>query len=1127
MQKTAIAHAGSYPDGRLIPKLQRVMRITAVLLLAASLHVAAKTEGQNVTLKGANMPIREVFQEIHKQTGLEVLVDEQLLEKTAAVSLDVHNMPVTDLLALCLKNDSLTYTIEDGQIIVKSSSSSNLIHGANPSSPSEPPGDIRGRVTDSMGKPLSGASVIVKGKGKQKGTETDANGYFTLTAVPENSTLVISYTGYTAKQYKVNGSNDFTVLLIKSDSPLDEVQIIAYGTTTQRLNTGNVSTVKAADIEKQPVSNPLLALEGRVPGLEITQSNGIPGTGVTVRIRGQNSISNGNDPLYVVDGVPYTSQLLPGLGASLGNSGGSVGQSNVSGSPMSYINPGDIESIDVLKDADATAIYGSRGANGVILITTKKGKIGKTKFDINLQDGWGHITRGIDWMNTKQYLMMRREALRNDGATPQSGDHDINGDWDTTRYTDWQKELIGGNSQYTNAEVSVSGGNTNTQFLISGNYNKQTTVFPGNFSDQKGSLHFNINNVSTDRKFWINFSGSYLADNNHLPQTDFTSLINLAPDAPAIYNKNGTLNWQPDSTGIGTWGNPLANKVNLFGNSTNNLISNLVVGYKILPGLDIKSSFGYTNTQTNEFITNPLTFYDPGYLSILNNTYRSASFANNNIHSWIIEPQATYSCRIGKGKLETLIGGTFENQNSSGKVLNANGFNSDLVLQDINSATTITVSSTTYAVYKYNALFARLNYNLQDKYLVNVTARRDGTSRFGPANQFHNFGAVGAAWIFSKEAFIQEHLSFLSFGKLRASYGITGSDQVGDYQFMDLYQAQSYDISYQGINVVSANRLYNPDLAWEQTKKSEGGLELEFLNDRIFFTASYFLNQSSNQLLGYNLPSTTGFGNVAANQNALVRNYGWEFVMSTVNLKTKNFHWSSSINVTIGRNKLVSIGSRIYGITQQYVGQPLSIQFVYHLLGVDPLTGKYEFADGKGGTTSMPDTAILQTRNTLVNIMPKFSGGLQNSISYKAFQLDFLFQFVKQIGFSHFMGHYPGSIYSGNQPVSVLKRWQKPKDITNIQRFYQDFSLDNEFSDAQSSDASLTDASYIRLTNLSISWQLPESWRKKSHLQNCRVYAQGQNLLTITKYAGSDPETQGLVTLPPLRVFTFGLQVSL
>ena len=1106
----------------ILKRLLLVMKLTTLLLIITLVQVSAKGFSQNINLDEKDAPLKEVLQSIEKQSGYTFFYDTKDLPD-AKITVQLKNASIDEAVKQSIKGLPLTYKIVKTNVVLTKIEPSNKSSDLPP-----PPITVHGNVTDEKGQPIPNASVRVKKTGL--GTITNEKGEFTLKNIDENAVLVISFIGYLTKE--VNAIGDLSNIKLEvSNGKLDEVKVIAYGTSTERLSTGDVTTVSAKEIGEQPVNNPLLALEGRVPGMIITQNNGLPGSAVTVMIRGQNSINNGTYPFYVIDGVPYMSSLLPSVGTILGNDGqgGQGGLGNVSGNPLNYINPADIESISVLKDADATAIYGSRAANGAIIITTKRGKAGATKVDVNADDGWGKVASKLDVLNTAQYLEMRHEALNNDGITPSlsNGDYDLLL-WNTARYTDWQKELIGGTSHYNDRQVSVSGGNASTQFLIGGGFHSETSVFPGNFDDQKGSLHFNINNVSSNQKFHIQFTGSYLVDNNKLPGTDLTRLaILLPPDAPALYNPDGSLNWTPGPNGYNTWpggSNPLAYLNQKYSSLANNLVSNAVVRYIVLPGLEISSSFGYTNTQVDESNTTPAISHDPALLPYYGISARTSSYVHNSTQSWIVEPQATYTRNVGKGKFSALIGATINQNTNSGQVLNATGFNSDLQLENPSAASVVSVFSTLNSVYKYSALFGRLNYNWNDKFLVNLTSRRDGSSRFGPANQFHDFEAAGLGYIFSEEAFVKRAIPFLSFGKLRGSYGTTGSDQIGDYQFMDLYQTiYNYGAPYQTTTGLQVINLYNPNLAWELTKKSEGSLVLGFLNDRILLTTSYFQNRSSNELVGYSLPSLTGFLSITTNLPAVVRNSGWEFLLNTTNVKSKDFQWTSSFNLSIARNKLVSISSGMNSYYTEIVGHSLSTALLYHFLGVNPATGEYQFSTAKGDVTSTPastDATILKDLN------PKYYGGLQNSISYKRFQLDFLFQFVKQIKANYLFGEYPGS-EGTNQPAWILNRWQQPGDIANIQRFNSNSSLNQQYSDANGSDAAYSDASFIRLKNLSLSWQMPNGWTKAAHLQNLRVYIQGQNLLTITHFKGLDPENGGTGSLPPLTMFTAGLQITL
>jgi len=640
------------------------MRLVTVILIATLMQVSAAGFAQRLTMQKSQASLKEVFTEIKKQTGYNVVWDSELLKNSKPVEAKFNNVEVCKVLDQILVNQNLDYTITDNTIVIKENKKPSFLENFFDRFNSI---DVSGKILDENGKPLPGASVKVKKTGK--GVSTDKDGKFFLRGVEEGAVLVVSFIGYLPKE--VNASaNMGNVVLEQSLSKLDEIQVIAYGTTTQRLSTGNVTTIKVDVIEKQPVNNPLLALQGRVPGLFIEQASGFAGTGVKVRIQGQNSINNGSDPLYVIDGVPFTSQLLPGGNDILGNSGSTgLGVATSQGNPQSFINPSDIESIDVLKDADATAIYGSRAANGAILITTKKGKAGDTRMNLNLQSGWAKVPRKLDLMNSQQYLEMRREAFKNDGiVAPDPGpyvDSDLNGNWDINRYTDWQKELIGGTAAYQDFNASVSGGNDRTNFLVGVGHHRETTVFPGSYADNKTSARFNISNTSANQRFKIGFSGGYLFDNNRLPNEDLTGIaMQLAPVAPLLYKSDGSINWAPDEFGKTTFrGNPLGLMYNSFLIKTNNLMSNLNLGYQILPGLELKSIFGYNNLKSNSISKGLLQSVPPELLPYYK---RTAIFVNNEINSWSIEPQLIYNRNISEGKLEVLLGTTISKNTSIG-----------------------------------------------------------------------------------------------------------------------------------------------------------------------------------------------------------------------------------------------------------------------------------------------------------------------------------------------------------------------------------------------------------------------------------------------------------------------------
>lgn len=547
---------------------------------------------------------------------------------------------------------------------------------------------ITGTITDGIA-PLVG--VTIKLKGTTTTVVSDFDGKYSITA-QTTDVLIFSYLGYKTIEISVNNRKVIDVKMSDDTTSLREVTINAgYYSVKEKERTGSIAKITSKDIEKQPVNNVLATMQGRMAGVNITQNTGMPGGGFTVEIRGQNSLRlDGSNPLYIIDGVPYSSQDI-GSGYTSGNI---PGQNN----PLNSINPGDIANIEVLKDADATAIYGSRGANGVVLITTKKGKEDKTLFFTTYSNGFGQVTRFMNLMNTSQYLAMRREAFANDGVTSYPAQaYDVNGTWDQNRYTDWQKELFGGTATYTNVQSSLSGGSAQTQFLISGNYNKETTVFPGDFDYIKANGHVNLNHESENKKFKINFTAGYTAQFNTLPSIDLTrDAITLSPNAPALYDASGNLNWENN-----TFDNPLAKLQGGIKGETYDLVSNALLSYDLGSGFTAKSSFGYTDLRQEQLNLLPSTIYNPAYGL---GSEVSSVFTNTlNRSSWIIEPQLGWNHAIGKGKIELLAGSTFQQQKGNQLVSVSEGFASNSLMENPASAAFYVILNSDESMYKYQA----------------------------------------------------------------------------------------------------------------------------------------------------------------------------------------------------------------------------------------------------------------------------------------------------------------------------------------------------------------------------------------------------------------------------------------
>ncbi len=1103
--------------------VQCIRQVLFIILLCSTILNAYGRNTQilekKISIALDNVPFENALKEIGRAAHVKFVYSPNQLQNEGNVSIDVQQRVLSEVLDEILTPRQIKFKVheKESMITLKKMEGEQKEERSSIQSPNSKQQlhQITGLVIDAANQqPMAGVNVIVRGT--TNGTSTNGDGRYSLN-VENGDVLLFSFIGYATMEVNVGSQSLMDVSLKEDVNSLKEVVINAgYYHTTKASQTGNIGRVEAQEIRKQPVSNPLAAMQGRVPGLEITQETGVPGGNFKVRIRGQNSIANGNDPLYIIDGVPFTSTSMTFPATSFNI----LLQGN---SPLNGINPADIESIEVLKDADATAIYGSRGANGVILITTKKGSAGKPKVDVHFYSGSGNPASKMELMKTPQYLAMRTEAMNNSGFP-------INGTtapdlvtWDANRYTDWQDELIGNTATVNDAQIGISGGDPLTQYSVSLGYRKETTVFPGNNGDQRMAAHISLNNKSKNEKLVTSFSVKYSVNTSNLIKRDLTDLaLTLPPNAPPLYTEQGDLNWGTDLNSD-TWvfpymNHPLSYLKTDYDSKSKNMLANAVVSYAILPNLFAKVNLGYTDIVTNTVLTTPVSSLAPQVAAIEIN---KSVFTTSGFNNWTAEPQLNWKPKIGKGQFDILIGTSFLEQVEQGLVQNASGFADEALMKNIGAASTVTASTNYYSQYRYEAFFGRVNYALHEKYFINLTGRRDGSSRFGPGKQFANFGALGLAWVFSEENFLKNNLPFLSFGKLRSSYGITGNDQLGNYQYLDTYTPSG---TYQGSSALKPVRLANPDYAWETNKKLEGGIELGFIKNRINASVSLYRNESSNQLVGYSLPPTTGFASVQGNLPAVVQNKGVEIELSSHNIDKGDWHWTTSINLTIPHNKLVSFpnleASPAYA-NILIVGKPLSTLKRYEAMGVDAQTGLYTFKDvNEDGSINILD------QQTPVFVGQHYYGGLNNTITFRNVQLDILFQFSKQskLNFINIFSSSPGNGL-GNQPDWVTGQWQQPNDVAQYQMFNQNTTVQQAYDKERSSTAGISDGSYIRLKNISLSYELPTLWSKKILMEQARVFVQAQNLLTFTHYKGLDPESTGLV-LPPLRMITFGFHFT-
>lgn len=1083
--------------------------LTAVIMLLSFAYGTAQT----VNLSFSNAPIEDVFKEVKKQTGYSFVYTRDQLELAKPVTIKVNNTPLAKALDVCFEAQPLSYQIEDRYIVVREK--------AKATPPPDKTINVSGKVVDEKGDPVVGAAISVKGTSKI--TVTDEAGEFMMSGIAPGSLLVVSNIGYKDQQVRVNTDARLNIELSYYVNNLDETLVIAYGTTTTRLNTGSVAKVTNETVAKQPVTNVLTALHGRVPGLTVAQLNGVPGASVKIQIRGRTSINTNinNDPLIVIDGVPF---------APNNNSINQVNSAAGSGglSPFNAINPADIESIEVLKDADATSIYGSRGANGVILITTKKGKAGKSKVDLSIRSGWSRVTRTMAFMNTQQYVQMRKEAFSNDGVVPSAiaGTAGYAPDlmiWDTTSYTDLRKLLIGGTARLNDLQLRFSGGNTSTQFSIGSGYTHQTTVFPGNLYDAKASVHLSLTHQSADRKFSLSLKTSYVYDNNHISTRDITSSLRLPPNIPALYDTDRKLNWQKGGV---TFENPLAVLERAYNSKTHNLLASMQLSYQFTPSLTTRVSVGYNSVSLKDQGLTPICSQNPAVSPV-----GSASFGNNDFRSIILEPQLEYKRKFNKLKVNLLAGGSWQKTTQEGLYLIGSGYTNDALIRSLRGAATVNIVRSDEIMYKYAAAFGRMNFNWDDRFIANFTGRRDGSSRFGPDNRFANFGAAGIAWIFSKESWMRQVMPALSFGKLRVSYGTTGNDKIGDYAYLNTYSATGFN--YQGSAGLIPTTLFNPDYAWEMNRKSEAAIETGFFKDALQVSVAYYRNESGNQLINYSLPAQTGGQSIIANFPATVVNNGWEIQLSGTPVSKKDFEWTLSGNMTIPKNRLASfpgLENSSYGALL-VIGKSLNIVGGYRYAGVNAQTGLFEYYDKDGKTTSAPSAG--DRVKDLITLEPDFYGGVSSMLKYKQWSFELFAEFKKQQGLNYLGSVYSTSAYPGamfNMPAVLMNRWATPGDAALIQKYTKGpgsaaYAAAGIITNG-GSDLQYSDASFIRLKNLMLSYSLPQRILKKIRAQQVNCYIQGQNLATITGYKGADPETQNLTTLPPLKTLACGVQIT-
>jgi len=977
---------------------------------------------------------------------------------------------------------------------------------------------ISGKVLDENGKPLAGAAVTVKGS--SKGTLTGNTGEFTLKEVPATASLIISFQGYENATVEIKGQTSFTVNLKQDINKLNDVVVVGYGTQRKIASTGSIASVKAADITQTPVTNVAQGLAARVAGVQITQNNAAPGGNISVRIRGTNSINGSSEPLYIVDGI------------QISNSGGVTDVS-----PLSTINPNDIESVEILKDASATAIYGARGANGVVLISTKRGKNGATRVQLDTYQGTQSITKKLHMLNASQFAQLENDIYNSSVYTDPAS---------LGEGTDWQ-DLVYRKAGMQNYQAAVSGGSDKTVFSLSGNFfNQDGIIISSNF--KRYSLRATLDHtISNHFKVGTSILSSYTINSN-IP-TGINSIDGPivtqgivgatlgAPPTLVPYKEDGSIYAFADQFN-GRYrevANPvgLANILNR--NTIKRTLGNVYAEVKIISGLSYRASF-------NADVSNTLNdYYSP--LSILgkaeiNANSGSASKGNVNTTSWLHESILTYNQSFGDHSIKFTGVYAIQSNLYNANTISANGFPNDATTNEaVQLAVNRTVSSgrTKEAL---NSYMGRINYGYANKYFLDVTARYDGASKFGENHKWGFFPAVAGAWRIIEEPFLKDSRVFSDL-KLRGSYGITGNaGAIAPYQSLALEGSGSnYQFNHIYTVGISPTGIPNQDLRWEKSIQANVGLDVGLFNNRLTLVAEYYHKKTKDLLFVKNLPLSSGYASVTGNF-ASIRNQGVEFA-ADASLLTGKFKWNVNANISINRNKLLSLE----GGTNEYVLSPYSVLKVGQPLGIFKtyaFNGIYQTGEtvlpGSGSRTGGVKVSDLNKDGQITgddqlisgNANPSYIFGFSSNFSYQRFDLAFFLSGVqgnKIFNLSRYT--FENGLGGRNVMAGMVNRWS-PTNANN------EYASGFQGGRIPVSDRFVEDGSYIRMKNITLGYKLPPV----KGITNARLYISGNNLFTITKYSGYDPEVNSFggsntligidnLVYPMARSFILGLQVGL
>lgn len=976
-----------------------------------------------------------------------------------------------------------------------------------------------GVVTDSDGLPLPGASVFIKGT--TTGTQTDFDGNYSIDA-SVGDILTFSYVGMRTVEVNIEDNTPTTLnMVLELDSQsLEEVVVVGYGTSTKRKVTDNIASISSEQIAEIPTPSVQNTLAGKAAGVQINQVNGKAESGIKIRVRGVATISSSQEPLYVIDGVPMI------------NNDENINDSPIN--PLVGINPQDIESIQILKDASSAAIYGARGTNGVVLITTKKGKEGKTRVSINSSYGFSEATNKREWLNTEEYVELFTEATINSGETADDAAFYFNlfaedeADWrDGLVDTDWQ-DLALVNGSVEDFSVNVSGGNEKTTFFISTGYNRTDAIIRGN-TLERYSFRTNLDHTISE-KFRVGFGTG-------ISKTKIDRLSNdnaFATPLQAIAQIPFTRPYEEDGivpNGNTLYYNFLFQEYNADHQSNIwRVLANIYAQWNMTEFLNFRTEIGYDfNSQVEERFFGSLTE------SASTNGFADANAVQN--EKYVLNNYFTFNKDIAEDiNLEAILGMSFEDDRRRIQFVEGQEFPSD-DLQTVDSASEIVGGGSSRTAFNFLSYFARTNFSFWNKLLFKASLRYDGSSRFGADERYGWFPAFSAGYILSEEDFLNESET-ISLLKLRASWGVTGNAGIGNFASRSLFGGASYN----NRAALAPTQIGDPSLKWETTTQWDLGLDFGFLRNRITGEIDYYNKTTSDLLLNEPVPATSGFLNITRNVGEIT-NQGVEFVLNTKNFIKDNFRWTTSFNIAFNDNEVTDLpgGDIISGVNIVREGESVADFYLVEYAGVDPDNGdalfytNTELADGSRDRSTTNDFNEA-SRIIAGSAFPDLIAGLTNTLNFYDFDMSFTFQ--GQWGASIFNsgGRFQSASadFFDNQSRDQLDRWQQPGDITDVPQARL-FGANG----TQNSTRYLQKADFIRLRNISFGYTIPGEFTEKFNISRFRIYFTGLNLLTFTDYTGWDPEATAdfnsdnalnvgreFYSAPPAKTYSIGVNID-